>query len=166
MLELQGAPPPSHDIFAETNPAFCALVLAATISAYRQVASVSMPVTLIPLILPIVMSGELDRAFKHTSHATGLSGWISRTPTVIFGLQDRVQAGIGTSLKALQFGIHYRVLEINDHAQVGSLTGTEDTDMLRRLGFERTASKAKRLGSWFAALRSDGLVYNLLGLEV
>jgi len=156
----------SLDTFAETNPAFCALLLSAYVSAFQDVQKRPLPITLLPLVLPIVMSGELDSSFLHTSDGTGLAKWISKTPGVLFNLPERIQASLAMTRESLQFALQYQVLSLDDEAQISDLIPSVATKRLKKLGFERMGNNAHRLGAWFGALASDAVAYNLLGLEV
>jgi hypothetical protein len=158
--------PISLDAFAETNAAFCSLILAAYVSSFTHTAMRPMPVTLIPLVLPIVLSGDLDSSFSHLTEDSTLARWLSKTPQVLFGLANRVQAGQEPTREALQFALHANVLEMNDHAQMHSLHAAGAAKHLTKLGFARIASNSQRLGAWLGALASDAVAYNLLGLEV
>ncbi|CAN7800351.1 DUF6521 family protein [Paraburkholderia hospita] len=158
--------PVSLDAFAETNAAFCSLILAVCVSSYTQTAMRPMPVTLVPLVLPIVLSGDLEASFSHLTEDSTLARWISKTPQVQFGLAIRIQSGQEVTREALQFALHARVLEIDDRAQMHHIHAADATKQLTKLGFGRLATNAQRIGAWLGALASDAVVYNLLGLEV
>ncbi len=75
--------PVSLDTFAETNAAFCALILAVYVSKYMNTVKRPMPITLIPLVLPIVMSGDFGAFFSHLTEDSTFTRWLSRTPQVL-----------------------------------------------------------------------------------
>lgn len=158
--------PVSLDAFAETNAAFCSLILAVYVSSYSQTAMRPMPVTLIPLVLPIVLSGDLETSFSHLTEDSTLARWLSKTPQVLFGLANRIKAGQDATREALQFAFHASVLEIDDQAQLHHIHAADAIKQLTKLGFGRLASNAQRIGAWVGALASDAVAYNLLGLEV
>lgn len=158
--------PVSLDTFAETNAAFCALILAVYVSAYTNTAKRPMSITLLPLALPLVMSGGLEHSFSHLTEDSTLTRWLSRTPQVLFGLAARVQAGLETTRESLQFALHHHVLEMDDHALMHYVYSADADKQLRKLGFARMSSNAQKLGAWIGALASDAVAYNLLGLEV
>jgi hypothetical protein len=158
--------PVSLDTFAETNAAFCALVLAVYVSAYTNTAKQPMPITLLPLALPIVMSGNLEQSFSHLTENSTLAHWLSKTPKVLFGLAERVQGGLETTRESLQFALHHHVLEMDDRALIHYVYSADVDKQLRKLGFTRISSNSQRLGAWIGALASDAVAYNLLGLEV
>lgn len=156
----------SLDTFAETNAAFCALVLGVFVKAYEESSEHAMPITLLPLVLPIAMSGDLEDSFAHLRDDSGLTRWILRTPPVVFRLAERIHAGLETTRRAFQFALHYDVLEIDEQAEIQCVYSADAEKQLTKLKFKRVASNARRLGVWFGAAPSDVVVYNLLGLEV
>jgi hypothetical protein len=158
--------PVSLDTFAETNAAFCSLVLAVYVSAYTNTAKRPMPITLIPLVLPLVMSGDLEHSFSHLTEDSTLTRWISRTPQLLFGLAERVQSGLETTRESLQFALHTGVLKMDDRALLHCTYSANADNQLKKLGFVRMSSNTKRFGAWIGALASDTVAYNLLGLEV
>jgi hypothetical protein len=54
----------AHDIYSETNPAFCALALVAFTTAYLSVNAECPEVPAVYLALPIALAGELGRCFE------------------------------------------------------------------------------------------------------
>lgn len=163
---MDRARPASIDAFAETNPAFCSLILSAYVSAFQDTQKRPLPITLLPLVLPIVMSGELDSSFLYTSKDTGLARWISKTPSVLFNLRERVQASVEMSRESLQFALQYQILSLDDEAQISDLIESDATRRLKKLGFEKMGSNARKLGTWVGVLASASVTYNILGLDI
>jgi hypothetical protein len=155
----------SLDVFAETNSAFCTLVLCSHVAGYRLAANKAMPLTLLPLILPILMSGELEDTFSHTSEETGLSRWIAKNPNVLFTLPEKIEACRELTRTTLQFALHYKALAIENLEYVQNTT-PESAARLKKIGFGKISKNAIRLGSWFGLTQSDKLIYNTLGIEV
>lgn len=156
----------SPDTLAETNPAFCALVLAAFIKAYERTSNHPLPITLLPLALPILISGDLEDSFTNLRDDSGITRWILRTPQLIFRLGERVQTGLEITRNALQYALHYGVLEINERAYIRCVYSANAENQLSKIKFARMAANARRLGVWFGNAPSDATIYNLLGLEV
>jgi len=63
---------PAHDVFAETNPAFCAFALTEFVRAYVSVNPAGPEMPTIYLSLPVALSGDLAAAFGGTNKNTGL----------------------------------------------------------------------------------------------
>ncbi|WP_246206968.1 three component ABC system middle component [Methylocystis heyeri] len=57
----------AHDIFAETNPAFCAHVLVAFTSAFQETRPSGPEATLAYLALPLAISNELAQTYDGTN---------------------------------------------------------------------------------------------------
>jgi hypothetical protein len=155
----------SLDVFAEINPAFCTLVLCTHVSGYRLAANKAMPITLLPLVLPILMSGDLEETFSHTSEETGLSRWVTKNPGIFFSLPARIEACRELTRASLQFALHYQALTIENLDQVRD-SNSAGAAQLKRIGFGQISKNAIRLGSWFGLTQSDKLIYNTLGIEV
>lgn len=160
------ARPTSLDAFAETNPAFCSLILSAYVSAFQGAQKQPLSITLLPLVLPIVMSGDLDNSFSYTSEDTGLSRWISKTPSVLFNLRERVEASLEMSRESLQFALQYQILSLDEEAQISDLLEGDAIRRLKKLGFEKMGSNARKLGAWVGVLTSAAVTYNILGLDI
>ena len=156
----------SRDAYAETNAAFCSLLLTTNVAGFQSVHNRSMPVTLIPFVLPIVMSGELDSTFSYTTVDTGLSRWVVKNPQILLKLPAQTKACREMTRTALQFALHFKELSIDNEANMRAANPTLSALQLKKLGFERMASNATKLGAWFGSLGSVALAYNILGLEV
>lgn len=155
----------SLDVFAEINPAFCTLVLCTHVSGYRLASNKAMPITLLPLVLPILMSGELEETFSHTSDETGLARWITKNPSILFSLPTKIEACRELTRTSLQFALHYKALTVENLCQVRD-SNPAGAAQLKRIGFGQISKNAIRLGSWFGMSQSDKLIYNTLGIEV
>jgi hypothetical protein len=158
----------AHDIYAETNPAFCACALAAFTSTFLTVNTNGPEVPAAYLSLPVALSGDLGDTFLHTNKNTGLLEWLERSPQVQVGLADRLNASIDIVSEAIRFGCFTGVLKFNDRAclvlgarrvkksSIGALS-EEPGQVLRR---------AERLGYWFATAGSTRAVFDTMGLTL
>jgi hypothetical protein len=160
-------PANSLDTFANTNPAFCSLVLRSFVAGYLENDSKGSPVPQLLLPLPIVLCSYFSETFKGTNAATGLITWIARHPEVTIGLRGRVQATAQFSREALVFGLSRRILDVN---QFG-LVVTDDRGLVRDVRFGPSDNRglamtnARRLGRWTANVRSTETVFTCLGLN-
>jgi hypothetical protein len=107
-------PATSLDTFANTNPAFCALVLRAFVEGFLQGDGEGVPLPHVVLPLPIVLSADLAATFAGTNATTGLLTWVGRHPHVTLELRERVTTSACFSREALLFGVTRRVLGVND----------------------------------------------------
>jgi hypothetical protein len=62
----------AHDIYSETNPAFCAHALLAFTAAFSSSNKDGPEVPLAYLALPIALAGDLGNTFDGTNKNTGL----------------------------------------------------------------------------------------------
>jgi hypothetical protein len=109
----------AHDIYSETNPAFCALALVAFTTAYLSVNAEGPEVPEVYLALPVALAGDLGRCFDGTNKNTGLLEWLDRRPQVQIGLANLVNTSMDIVTEAIRFGCFSRVLVVNPTARLG-----------------------------------------------
>ncbi len=78
----------AHDIYSETNPAFCAHALVAFTTAFLSVNDKGPEIPAVYLALPVAMAGDLSRTFYGTNKNTGLLEWLERHPQVQIGIAN------------------------------------------------------------------------------
>jgi hypothetical protein len=156
----------AHDIFAETNPAFCAYALVSFTTAYVSVNTEGPEVPGVYVALPVALSGELKGTFERTNKNTGLLEWLERNPQVQVGLAARVNASMHIVSEAIRFGCFARMLMVNEVARLRLGDQKIKKSALKELGEEPTQAikRAERLGYWFAAVRSTRTVFDMMGL--
>ncbi len=158
----------AHDVYSETNPAFCTFVLVAFTAAYLSINNHGPEVPTSYLALPIALSGDLDNAFARTNRNTGLLEWLERSPQVQVGLTERVNGSMSIVTEAIRFACFTRVLVVNEHARL-QLGGTRlKKNAVKALSDEsgRSIKRAERLGYWFAMAGSTRTVFDIMGLTV
>ncbi len=158
----------AHDVFAETNPAFCAAALVAFTKGYVSHRAEGPEFPLAYLALPVTLSGELAGSFEGTNKNTGLMEWLERSPQVQVGLTGRVNASLEMVSEAVRFGCFSRILAIGDGGRL-TLGDRNLTDRaLSKIGTELklTFKHAHRLGHWFATVGSTRSVFDAMGLTV
>src|SRR5689334_15373976 len=94
----------AHDVFSETNPAFCSYALAAFTAAYQSFGNEGPEVPTAYLALPLALSGDLAGTFRGTNKNTGLLEWLERSPRVQVRLTARVNASMNIVTEAIRFG--------------------------------------------------------------
>jgi hypothetical protein len=158
----------AHDVFAETNPAFCAFTLAAFTAAYSTINEDGPELPLCYVALPIALSGDLANTFNGTNKKTGLLEWLNRSPQVQVDLAVRLNSSMNLVTEAVRFGCFSHLLRLNEESriQLGSLKLKDG--MLAKLGSESTQSikHAERLGYWFAMAGSTRTSFEMMGLTV
>lgn len=158
----------SLDIFAETNPAFCSIVLFNFCKGYNSEASDGLGFPLILLPLPIVLSGDLESSFANTRVDTGFFSWIDRNPSILLNLPDRIQDTLTITRNAVEFGISKSILRVADTGKI-----QPEEKGLSKKKFPQSSSKvgraytnAYRFGQWLGQINSVTTIYNHLGLEI
>jgi hypothetical protein len=157
----------AHDMFAETNPAFCAHVLVAFTTAFQESWPTGPEAPLAYLALPLAISSELAQTFDGTNRNTGLPVWLDRNPGILVDLASRVDLSLGIVTAALRFGCFSQVLSwqgahiLRGPAQVKKVTSTRSGEAVAG-----AIKRAERLGYWLAAVGSQRAVFSMMGLTV
>lgn len=152
----------AYDLYAETNPAFCAHILAKFCAGHQKKAGTEAELAVCYLTLPIVLSEDLSETFAHTNGATGLSTWLDRNPQVRIGLAERVNLTLQFTTEAIRFGCLSNLLRLDVEGRIlcGSL-------MAKKSSFPtiiQAELKAERLGQWFDSAGSSRAVMSSLGV--
>jgi len=158
----------AHDVFSETNPAFCTFALAAFTTAFLKIKEEGPAVPTAYLALPVALSGELAGTFGGTNKNTGLLEWLERSPQVQLGLAARVNASMSMVTEAIRFGCFARVLLLDQSARLKLGTTKAKGKALNGLGTAPAQSikHAERLGYWFAMSGSTRTVFDIMGLTL
>lgn len=158
----------AHDIFSETNPAYCACALASFAAAFVAVRHIGPELPVAYLVLPIALSGDLSSSFDGTNRNTGLLEWLERNPQVQVGITDRVNRSMSVVTGAVRFGCFARVIRLDDDARlwVGDRKFKKSAVNSMSAGTARSLKHAERLGYWFAAAGSTKTVFDMVGLTV
>ncbi|PXX43218.1 three component ABC system middle component [Undibacterium pigrum] len=155
----------AHDMFAETNPAFCAVVLAAFCKSYQSLNDQAPTLLLAYPVLPIVMSNDLTDTFAGTNKSTGMLEWIHRNPQILIGIAKRVNATLPLTTDAIQFGCLIQLLKVNNDGSISS-TNKSIPKAAIQSSIESNLKKARLIGSWFAGIGSARAVMEALGVSI
>lgn len=159
----------AHDVYAETNPAFCACVLSFFVSSYKSVRGQNTPLAMVYLALPIALSDDLSDSFVGTNKKTGLNVWVERSPQIILALADRVNSTLRVTNEAVRFGCLARILTLesdatlslgNNELKKSKVSGLADSVI------QRAFRRSDTLGHWFASAGSVRAVLNTLGVSL
>lgn len=158
----------AHDVYAETNPAFCSAVLVEFTKAYMSNQPEGPETPIAYLALPIALSGELAGTFDRTNKNTGLLEWLERSPQVQLGLAERVNASLAIVSDAIRFGCFTRILVIEGGTHLRLGDRKLKPSAMKALGDEpgQAVKRAGRLGHWFASAGSTRSAFDALGLTV
>ena len=159
----------AHDVYAETNPAFCTYALANFTKAYLSINHTGPELPTAYLALPVALSSDLAAAFGGTNKNTGLLEWLERSPQVQVGLADRVNASMEIVTEAMRFSCFAGVLVMTEGArlQLGKKKlKSSAVSALGNVGSAQAIKRAERLGYWFAMAGSTRAVFDIMGLTV
>ncbi|MCW3481047.1 DUF6521 family protein [Neisseriaceae bacterium JH1-16] len=155
----------AHDIFIETNPAFCAAVLAKFCDAhigYNRIKPI-LPVSY--LILPIALSEDLAMTFEKRTKDTGLLVWLERSPKILDNFAKRVNDTLQITTDAVRFGCMSGILELNGDGYLAS-AGLNISPSILNGANSGAFKRGRLLGNWFAAAGSARAVMEAMGVSV
>jgi hypothetical protein len=156
---------PAHDIHAETNPAYCAAVLAQFCEAHNEHQGKTPALASIYLVLPIALSEDLANTFEKCVKSTGLLVWLDRSPGVRAELSGRVNATLAVTTEAIRFGCLTGLLRLNSDGTLAS--SHRKLPAVVSSGVAAiTLKRARLLGAWFAEVGSARAVMEAMGVSV
>jgi hypothetical protein len=157
---------PAHDVFAETNPAFCGAVLAQFCSAYQATPPGLAPTAaLVYLVVPLAISEDLAPSFDGCKRETGFTLWMSRNPKISVDLAKKVNATLEITTAALRFGCIAGIFKLTPEGGVESAKKALPAAVTN--GVAGAALKRARLmGIWMAGMGSPRAVLETLGVSV
>jgi hypothetical protein len=158
----------AHDTYSETNPAFCAIVLAAFTKAFISINNDGPEVPSVYLALPIALSSDFAMCFEGTNKNTGLLEWMSRRPSVQVGFVQLANLSMNIVTDSIRFGCFSRLLVLKPTAKLT----LGDREIKKRVvaalsdNPAQTIKHAERLGYWFASAGSTRAIFDIMGLTV
>lgn len=158
----------AHDVYAETNPAFCAAVVAGFTKAYLAEQPEGPEAPLAYVAVPLALSGDLASSFDGTNKATSLLEWLQRSPQVQVGVADRINASLQIVSDGIRLGCFVGLLAIGDGARLKLGEKAIKAAALSALGQEPQGAikRASRLGHWFAVAGTTRTVFDAIGLTL
>jgi len=156
----------AHDVFAETNPAYCAHVIASFVRAYQSISEQGADLVLCYLSLPISLSGELTSTFEQTNRNTGLLEWIRRNPAIQIGLAERVDDTLNVVTEAIQFGCFSQILTMDGAGRVSPGTKRFRRPPHHSEEISSVLKHSERLGYWMAMAGSTRTTLDMMGITV
>lgn len=158
----------AHDLYAETNPAFCTYALAEFLKAFVEIDENGPELPLAYLALPLALSEDLAGSFEGTNKKTGLLEWLERTPQMSVGLAERLNASLDIVTPAVRYGCFAQVLVLGADGRISPGTQKVKATTIAKLDAisARTIRRAARLGAWFGMAGSTRNIFGILGLTV
>lgn len=154
----------SIDIFAETNPGFCALVLFKYCEGYYKATNKGMPFPLILLPLPIILSNDLSETFENTQARTGFFRWIENNPEILLNLTSRIEDSFEFIKPAIEFGFYRNIFQIDNFGCLNIIL--ENINKNKKSELDYLYNYAERMGGWIGQVDSTKIIYNHLGIHV
>lgn len=155
----------AHDVHAETNPAFCAAVLAKFCEAHHEGHEHDPALPVAYLVLPIALSEDLAETFEGCNKNTGMLVWIERNPSIVANLSTRVNGTLKISTDAIRFGCISGVLHLDEEGNI--VSGNKKIPPSAMKGPSGHAfTRARLLGCWFASAGSARAVMEAMGVSV
>lgn len=158
----------AHDVYAETNPAFCTFVLAEFLKAFVEIDETGAELPLAYIALPIALSEDLGVSFEGTNKKTGLLEWLERTPQMSVAFAERVNASLEIVTMGVRYGCFADVLVLERDGRIRLGAKTVKATAITKLDAISTRAfrRAGRLGTWFAMAGSTRNIFSILGLTV
>jgi len=147
------------------NPAFCSLLLYATIYEYQKKAKNGFPYTLTYLVLPLVLHKSTR---ERIDSRTNMVVFTQRHPDVLVGFPGRARSLIPFANEALDFLFFREIVTINatrltvektiSKTGVGKYAAADQeiADCIR---------KAEHVGRWFAQMGAEENIYTAWGVK-
>jgi len=154
----------SIDIFAETNPALCSLILFKFSVGYHNFSLEGVPFPLLLLPLPIILSGDLAYSFDHTNQNTGFLRWIEKNNDVLVNLSIRIEDSFVFFRPAIEYSFSKNIFSISENGNI--IPNIETVKKKLDDSIKQQMINAERLGNWLGKVGSPRTIFNCLGLSL
>lgn len=158
----------AHDVYSETNPAFCAYVITAFVAAYVSAKPEGPEMVTTYASIPIALSAELESTFEGTNKNTGLIDWLARSPGIQIELVARLNESMSIVTEGLRFGFFSGTISMDEKTRLhlGAQKLKQTWRQALSLHSKNAIRHSARLGQWFAADGSTRSIFESLGLTV
>ncbi|WP_269411369.1 three component ABC system middle component [Lentibacillus daqui] len=160
----------STDTYSATNPPLCSLILWSFLNGFEEVKKEGCEFPILFLPLPLVLSKPIRNNFDGTNTSTGLLTWISRNPSAIIDIAQRIEVTQDITREAILFGTTNKIFYFDDEGLIFfNKSGIKVSKIYTEEHFEesrKTLTVAKKLGSWCGQLESTKTIYNVLGVSL
>lgn len=154
----------SIDIFAETNPAFCSLILFNFSVGYYHSALDGVPFPLLLIPLPIILSGDLSSSFDHTNQKTGFFRWLENNTDILVNLSNRIEDSFEFLKPTIEYSFGKKIFSLTQDGNF--VPNLETVKKKYDEAIKLQMKHAERLGNWFGKVNSTKTIYNCLGLSI
>lgn len=147
------------------NPAFCAVILYATVSEYQKKTKDGLPFPLLYLILPIILH---QNTRSRVNSKTNMVVWLQRNPDTLVGFPERARSLVEFTNEAIEFLLLQQIVIIDG----GKLSIAKTMSKVKTDRYAATDSeiadciqKATYIGRWFSNMRSEENIYVAWGVR-
>jgi len=155
----------SPEIANLLNPAFCAVILYATVAEYQKKAKSGMPFPLLYLLLPIVLhQGTRNRI----SSITNMVVWLQRNPDALVGFPERARSLVAFTNEAIEYLLLQQIVNVENGGLVIQkvLSKTKMNKLAADdLEISDCIQKAAHVGRWFFNMRAEENIYAAWGVR-
>jgi len=147
------------------NPAFCAIILYATIAEYQKKAKVGIPFPILYLILPIVLHQSTR---NRINSKTNMVVWLQRNPDALVGFPDRARSLVIFTNEAIEYLLSQQIVAITDgRLVIQKALSKAKMDKLAATDSEISdcIQKAAHTGRWFYNARTEENIYAAWGVR-
>lgn len=160
----------SADAYATTNPPLCSLLLWSFLNGFEQVKKDGCEFPILFLPLPLILSKTIRNNFEGSNSSTGLLTWISRNPSVLINVNQRIEVTQAITREAILFGASNHIFYFNDEGLIFSnKDGIKVSKIFTEEHFENGKEMlltSKKLGNWCGQLEFTNTIFNVLGVSL
>jgi len=156
----------SPELAALFNPVFCGIVIYVGISHYQKQDKRGMPLPLVFLLLPVLLSSGIRSSLPQTTR-TAFHVWLEREPQVKISLAKRAANLSTITREALVFLLQRKRLSLNgDRVQKGKMIKGLNSYVSETSELADLLEGARILGTMFGKTGDPETVFNSFGLTV
>ena len=155
----------SPEIANLLNPAFCAVILYATVAEYQKKAKLGMPFSLLYLLLPILLhQGTRSRINSRTNMVV----WLQRNSDALVGFPERARCLVIFTNEAIECLLLQQIVQVeNGGLVIQKVLSKAKMDKLAADDPEISdcIQKAAHVGRWFHSMRAEENIYAAWGVR-
>lgn len=145
------------------NPAFCGRVIYAAVAEYQKKSGSSLPVALVYLVLPLVLTTAIRERIGSRKH---LVPWAQENPELLIDFGKRAASFVEITNEAVEFMLQIGYLVLSDNG--GLSTGAGRKKLKKKSDDQEIADcirNAKKVARWFANAGKVETIYICLGVR-
>jgi len=147
------------------NPAFCAVIIYATVAEYQKKAKTGIPFPLLYLLLPIVLHQSTR---NRINSKTNMVVWLQRNPDALVGFPERARSLVAFTNEAIEYLLFHQIVNVcNSSLIIQKTLSKAKMDKLAVTDSEISdcIQKAAHVGRWFYNMRAEENIYAAWGVR-